>query len=324
MATVTTTRRAFLGAAGAATLTIGFALPLAGRAKDAAAPFQPSAWLRIAADGQVTVICGSSEMGQGVLTAIPMLLAEELDADWSRVRVEQAPVDKAFANPMFGMQATGGSTTVRAHWEPVRQAGAAARQMLVSAAAGVWQLDPAQLRTQDGYVFGPGGRRAGYGTLVEAAAKLPVPDKPTLKTPAEFKLLGQPLPRLDTAGKVQATATFGIDAQLPGLKVAVMARAPAPGAKPRSVDDTKARAVRGVQQVITLPSGVAVLADGYWAAKKGRDALVIDWDLGDAAQLSTASISALLDEGAQQADKVAREEGSVKDASVAQRLQARY
>lgn len=324
MDALTTTRRGFLATAGAATLTIGFALPRSGRAKDAAAPFHPSAWLRLTADGRVTVICGSSEMGQGVLTAIPMLLAEELDADWSTVRVEQAPVDKAFANPMFGMQATGGSTTVRAHWEPVRQAGAAAREMLMAAAAGVWGVDAAQLRTDSGMVIGPGGRRASYGSLVEAAAKLPVPAQPRLKDPSTFKLLGQPLKRLDTPGKVNGSARFGIDVQLPGLKVAVMARAPAKGAKPRSVDDRQAKAVKGVHQIVTLPSGVAVLADGYWAAKKGRDALVIDWDLGEAAQLSTAAVSALLDEGARQADKVAREDGRVQDAPVAQRLQARY
>jgi isoquinoline 1-oxidoreductase beta subunit len=324
MDAITTTRRGFLAAGAAATLSIGFALPRSGRAREAAAPFHPNAWLRLGADGQVTVICGSSEMGQGVLTAIPMLLAEELDADWSTVRVEQAPVDKAFANPMFGMQATGGSTTVRAHWEPVRQAGAAAREMLVSAAASTWGVDAAQLRTDKGMVYGPGGRSASYGSLVEAAAKLPVPDKPRLKDPSSFKLLGQPLKRLDTPGKVNGSAKFGIDVQLPGLKVAVMARAPAKGAKPRQVDDRQARAVKGVFQVITLPSGVAVLADGYWAARKGRDALVIDWDLGNAAQLSTASIGAMLDEGARLADKVAHEEGRPKEAPVVRRLQARY
>jgi isoquinoline 1-oxidoreductase beta subunit len=323
--TLATTRREFLLAgSAAATLTIGFALPRTARALEAVPTFHPNAWLRLTADGQVTVIVGSSEMGQGVLTAIPMLLAEELDADWSRVGFEQAPVDKAYANPIFGMQATGGSTTVRAHWEPVRQAGAAARQMLVAAAAAQWQVDAARVRTEQGVVIGPDGQRAPYGTLVEAAAKLPVPDKPTLKSPAQFRILGRALPRLDTPSKVHTTARYGIDAQLPGLKVAVMARAPAPGAKPKSVDDSRAKAVKGVHQVITLPSGVAVLADGYWAAKKGRDALAIDWDLGDAARLSTASISAMLDEGARQADKVAREEGSVKDAAAARRVQARY
>jgi isoquinoline 1-oxidoreductase beta subunit len=282
--------------------------------------------LRIAPDNSITVVCGPAEMGQGVLTAIPMLLAEELDADWSRVSVMQAPADAVYANPMFGMQATGGSTTVRAHWEPLRQAGAAARQMLVAAAAAQWKLEPAQLRTEKGRVLGPGGRQARYGTLVAAAAQQPVPAKPALKDPKAFKLLGQPLQRLDTPSKVNGTARFGIDAQVPGMLVAVMARAPAGGAKPKSVNEAAAKAVKGVRQVITVPSGVAVLADGYWAAKKGRDALQIDWDLGPAATLSSAGISDLLDEGALNADALARDDGNVKDAAAtsAKTLDARY
>jgi isoquinoline 1-oxidoreductase beta subunit len=215
-----------------------------------------------------------------VLTAIPMLLAEELDADWSRVGVEQAPVDKAYANPMFGMQATGGSTTVRAHWEPLRKAGAAAREMLVAAAAAQWQVDPASLRTERSRVIAADGRAVDYGALVEAASKQPVPANPKLKDPRAFTILGQPLRRLDTPAKVNGTARYGIDMQLPGMLVAVMARAPMPGAKPARVDDAKAKAVKGVRQVVTIPNGVGVLADGYWAAKKGRDALEIAWDLG--------------------------------------------
>jgi isoquinoline 1-oxidoreductase beta subunit len=229
-----------------------------------------------------------------VLTAIPMLVAEELDADWNSVRVEQAPVDKAYDNPMFGMQATGGSTTVRAHWEPLRKAGAAAREMLVTAAAAQWQVPTSECRTEAGQVIHTSGRKLGYGALVDAAAKLPVPAEPVLKDPKDFRLLGKPTRRLDSPGKVNGTAKFGIDAQLPGLLVAVMARAPQPGARPVKVDDAKTKAVKGVRQVITIPSGVAVLADGYWAAKKGRDALAIEWDLGPAAGLSSDKISAAL------------------------------
>jgi isoquinoline 1-oxidoreductase beta subunit len=322
-------RRDVLKAGASAALVLGFTLPTAGRALAGAhggAVFQPSGWLRMTPDGRATVICGSSEMGQGVLTAIPMLLAEELDADWSKVSVEQAPVDKAYANPMFQMQATGGSTTVRAHWEPLRTAGAAAREMLVAAAAARWRLDPSQLRTDRGTVLGPGNRKASYGSLVAAASTLPVPSKPALKDPRDFKLLGKPVKRLDTPRKVDGSGKFGIDAQVPGMLVAVMARAPAGGAKPRSVDDAKAKAVAGVRQVITIPSGVAVLADGFWAAKKGRDALVVDWDLGAAASLSSAGVSDLLDEGARQADIVAREEGNVRDAvaTSSSTLDARY
>lgn len=323
--TTSTSRRGFLATGGA--LVVGFALPTGGRAATAAAKAVPmSAWLRIAPDNTVTVLCGSAEMGQGVLTAIPMMLAEELDADWKRVRVEQAPVDKAYDNPMFGMQATGGSTTVRAHWTPLRQAGAAARQMLVAAAAQQWKVDAAQLKTADGFVTGPGGKKASYGSLAEAAAKLPVPDKPALKDPKAFKLIGKPTKRLDTPAKVNGSAKFGIDAQVPGMLVAVMARAPARGAKPKAVDEAKAKAVKGVQQVVRLDSGVAVLASGYWAAKKGRDALAIEWELPAAAKISTPAVMELLDEGARNAEAVARDEGNVKDAvaTAARTVDARY
>ena len=319
---VDTGRRDFLKTSGASALVVGFALPLAPRRADAASAaaattFAPNAWVRITPDGRVTVVCGSAEMGQGVLTAIPMLVAEELDADWRRVRVEQAPVDKAYANPMFGMQATGGSTTVRAHWEPVRKAGAAAREMLVAAAAAQWKLPADRLRTDNGFVIAPDGRRVAYGALVAAASKQPVSADPKLKDDQSLRLLGKPLKRLDTPIKVDGSAKFGIDAQLDGALVAVMARAPQPGAKPARVDDAKARAVKGVRQVLTIPSGVAVLADGYWAAKKGRDALDIQWDLGAAAGLSSQKVSTMLAEGAMNAPAVARDSGNLRDAVAA-------
>ena len=306
------TRREFLEASGATALIVGFALPGALRAAAAAATFQPNAYLRITPDNRVTVVVGSSEMGQGVLTAIPMLVAEELDADWSKVGFEQAPVDKAFVNPMFGMQATGGSTTVRANWEPMRKAGAAAREMLVAAAAEQWNVDRSTLRTDRGQVVSADGRTASYGSLVGAAARQPVPANPKLKDAKEFTILGKPVKRLDTPGKVLGTAKFGIDAHVPGMLVALMARAPLPGAKAASVNDVKARAVKGVSQVIQIPSGVAVLADGYWAAKKGRDALNIEWDLGANTGLSSMKVSAMLTEGAINADAVARNDGNVQ------------
>jgi isoquinoline 1-oxidoreductase beta subunit len=312
-------RRRFIES-NAAALVVGFTLPLATGRALAAAPaaaetFKPNAYLRLTADNRITVVCGSSEMGQGVLTAIPMLLAEELDADWAQVRVEQAPVDQAYNNPAFGMQATGGSATVRGHWEPLRKAGAAARAMLVAAAAQRWKLDPASLKTARSQVIAPDGRKLAYGALVADAAKQPVPTEVTLKNPKDFKILGQPLKRLDTAAKVDATAKFGIDAQVPGLLVAVMARAPLPGATVASVDDAAAKAVKGVRQVISLPSGVAVLADGYWAAKKGRDALVVKWDQGANATLSSAKVSAMLTKGADDADAIAVDTGNIKDAA---------
>ena len=311
------TRREFLQASAASSLVIGFALPQSGRAAAAATStaFTPNAWLRITPDDRVTVVCGSAEMGQGVLTSIPMLMAEELDADWKKVAVEQAPVDKAYANPMFGMQATGGSTTIRAHWEPIRKAGAAAREMLVAAAAAQWKVGADECRTEAGQVIHKSGKKLSYGKLVEAAAAMPVPTEPKMKSPKDFRILGKPTKRLDTAVKINGTAKFGIDAHLPGMLVAVMARAPQPGAKPTSVNDAKAKAVKGVQQVITLPSGVAVLATGYWAAKQGRDALEINWDLGKLANLNSPAVSDMLRDGANNADAVAKDVGNLKDAA---------
>jgi isoquinoline 1-oxidoreductase subunit beta len=326
MTSTLTSRRTFMQGGGA--LVIGFALPLQGRAATVkgSGDNKLNAFLRIGTDNSITVVCGSAEMGQGVHTAIPMLLAEELDADWSRVRVEQAPVDAAYNNPMFGMQATGGSTTVRAYWQPMREAGAAARQMLLQAAATQWQVDASSLTTDKSVVSGPGGKRATYGALAEAASKLPVPTKPPLKDPKTFKLLGKGVRRLDTPTKINGTARYGIDAQVPGMLVAVMSRAPAKDAKPKSMNEAKAKAVKGVQQIITLPSGVAVLATGYWAAKKGRDALDLQWDMSPASKLNSAAVSDMLDEGALNASAVARDEGNVRDAAsnAAKTLDARY
>ena len=321
------TRRDILKASASA-LVIGFTLPLPARRAMAAsaAAFTPSAWLRITPDNLVTVICGSSEMGQGVLTAIPMLVAEELDADWSKVRVEQAPASAVYNNPAFGMQGTGGSSTVRAHWMPLRQAGAAAREMLVMAAATEWKLKPEQLRTEAGRVIAPDGRSKGYGELVDAASALKPPAKPTLKDPKNFKILGKPTKRLDSAGKVNGTAHFGIDAQVPGMLIAVMARAPLPGTKAKSFDVAKAKAVKGVVDVIDTKSGVAVLADGYWAAKKGRDALNVEWDLGDKADFGSAKQAALMSDGVKNAKAIAKQAGSV-DAALpagAKRIEANY
>jgi isoquinoline 1-oxidoreductase beta subunit len=314
-----TTRRGFLRSSGGAALAIGFALPAGAQRLDvAAAPRirgELNAYLRIAPDNAITVVCGSSEMGQGVLTAIPMLIAEELDADWSRVGVVQAPVDAAYVNPMFGMQATGGSTTVRAHWEPLRKAGAAAREMLVAAAATQWKVDPATLRTENSHVIAPKGSKLSYGALTALAAKLPVPAQPKLKDPKDFKLLGRPLKRLDTALKVNGAGRFGIDAQVPGMLIAVMARAPLPGATPVRFNEASAKAVAGVRQVLTIPNGVAVLADGYWAAKRGRDALEVQWDLGAHATLSSAGVSDMLASAAGNADALSRDDGNVRDAA---------
>jgi isoquinoline 1-oxidoreductase beta subunit len=319
-------RRNFLKATAFAGggLTIGFVLPAASRLAQAATEFKPNAYLRIAPDNRITVMCGLSEMGQGVLTAIPMLVAEELDADWTRVRVEQAGVDQAFNNPIFGMQATGGSTSVRGHWEPMRKAGAAAREMLVAAAAATWKADPADCRTEKGMVIHKSGKKLSYGKLAAKAAGQPVPEKPTLKDPKRFKILGHGLRRLDTPAKVNGSAKFGLDVRLPGMLIAVMARPPVPGGKAASVDDSKAKAIQGVRQVIQLPQGVAVLADGYWQAKQGRDALEIKWDDGPNGGLSSAGVTKMLTDATTQEGKVGRNEGDVGAASAAKALEAVY
>ncbi len=329
----TASRRDFLrgSTATAGALVIGFTLPALARLADAAAattaalarPFAPNAFLRIAANGEITILSGLSEMGQGAHTGIASLVAEELDADWSSIRFEQAPVDPAYSNPALGMQATGGSTSIRGNYLPMRKAGAAARQMLVTAAAARWGVDAATCRTEGGRVHGADGRSLGYGELVEAAARVPVPQDPPLKDPTDFRLLGQVAPRLDTPAKVDGSAQFGIDVKLPGMLTAVMAHAPVPGAKVVSVDGTAAKAIPGVRRIVRIPQGVAVLADGYWPALKGRDALVVEWDDGPLGGLSSGSISRTLLEATTQPGRVARNEGDV-NAAVAKSVEAVY
>jgi isoquinoline 1-oxidoreductase beta subunit len=312
-----TTRRDFLKGSAAVTgaLVVGFTLPTASRYATAAAAggadFAPNAFLRIAPDGQITVVCGLSEMGQGVHMGIASLVAEELDADWKSIRLQQAPVDKAYINPAFGMQATGGSTSIRGNYLPMRKAGAAARQMLVTAAAAQWGVDAATCRTENGRVIAADGRALGYGELAAAAAGLPVPQDPPLKDPRDFRILGKGHSRIDAPAKVNGSAGFGIDVKLPGLLTAVMAHAPVPGAKVVSIDDAAAKAVPGVRQVVQIPQGVAVLADGYWPALKGRDALVVKWEDGPLATLSSAAISKSLTEATTKPGMVARNEGDV-------------
>src|SRR5881275_2178243 len=270
-------RREFLETATVASagLVIGFHLPATGRGRAAAAaPFAPNAWLRIGTDESVLVVVDRSEMGQGVTTSLPMLLAEELEADWSKVRIESAPADKAYTNPMFGMQGTGGSTSVRAAYTPLRKAGAAAREMLLSAAAETWGVDKAACRAEQGAVIHtPSNRRLTYGQLVAKAATVPLPGDVPLKDPKDWKILGTRVKRLDSPPKVDGSAQFGIDAKAPGLLVAVVARSPVFGGTVKTFDAAKAKAVPGVKHVVQISSGVAVVADGYWPAKKGRDAL---------------------------------------------------
>ena len=322
-------RREFLETTGAlgAGLVIGFHLPAGGRLATPPGPFAPNAWVRISPDNSVLVIVDRSEMGQGVATALPMLLAEELDADWTKVRIETAPADKAYVNPLFGFQGTGGSTSVRAAFTPLRKAGAAAREMLVAAACQTWGVDKVDCRTERGAVLHTASkRRLTYGQLAAKAATLPVPQDPRLKDPKDWKILGTRVKRLDTPAKVDGSAQFGIDVKQPGMLVAVVARCPTFGGKVASFDAAKAKAVAGVKDVVQISSGVAVVADGYWNAKKGRDALEVQWDDGPNAQVTSASISQLFAEKAAQSGAQARHDGDPDAAlaSAASKLEAGY
>lgn len=239
----------------------------------------PDAWIRLGADGWLTVMVARSEMGQGTATALPMLVAEEMDADWGKVRFEFAPAHSAYYNPAMRIQATGGSTSVRGAWLPLRQAGATARAMLVAAAAADLGVPATDLRTEAGEVIHPPtGARRSYASLAEAASGLPLPPEVSLKDPAAFRLIGTPTRRLDTRDKVTGRTVFGIDAGPADALVAVVARCPVFGGRVLSLDAEAARGVTGVREVVPISSGVAVVADGYWAASRGRAALKVEWD----------------------------------------------
>ena len=247
-----------------------------------------NAFVRIGTDESVTVISAHSEMGQGIYTSLPMLLNEELQADWSKVRVEAAPVDKVYNHPAFGMQMTGGSTTSPAEWERYRKMGATARVMLVEAAATKWGVEPSTCRVENGSVIHAAtSKRATYGSLANAAAQLTPPANVPLKNPKDFTLVGKTTRRLDTPSKTNGSAQFGLDVIVPGMLTAVVARPPVFGGKVAKLDATEALKVPGVKAVQQIPSGVAVIADHFWPAKLGREKLVIEWDLGPNAGLST-------------------------------------
>ena len=285
-------RREFLrvSALAGGGLLLGFTVPAKrGLAEDdEGQDFTPNAFLRITADGTVTVISNKSEMGQGIYTGLALLVAEELDADWNRVKVEAAPAAEIYKHPQFGVQSTGGSTSIRSEYDRYRQAAAAARAMLVAAAAQRWQVPVGECRTEASQALhDASGRSASFGALAGAAASMMAPDEVTLKTADQFRLVGRPLPRLDTPVKVTGEAGFGIDVSIPGMRTAVIARPPIPGARLNSYDDTEARKLDGIREVLAVRAGVAVVADSFWSAKRGRDALVIDWDGGAHAGLST-------------------------------------
>jgi isoquinoline 1-oxidoreductase subunit beta len=319
-------RREFLKGAGAAVaaLTIGFewagttrpAFALAGAA-NTAAPFAPNAFVRIGADNSITIISKHIEMGQGSYTGLATVLAEELDADWTQVRVESAPADATrYANLAFGkIQGTGGSSAIANSWPQLRDAGAKARAMLLSAASSEWHVPVAELTVERSVIYhAPSKRQASFGSLVKKAAVLPVPDTVQLKDAKDFKLIGHQAARVDVAAKCDGSALFTIDVEMPGMLVALLKRPPLFGATVKSFDDTAAAKVPGVVKVVQVPHGVAVIAKSFWAAKLGRDALRVEWDDSKAEKRSSAAMMEEYRRLADQPALPARKQGDAKKA----------
>jgi isoquinoline 1-oxidoreductase beta subunit len=326
-------RRNFLeaGAAAGGGLILSLTLPFAGDHAEAAGAdgFAPNAFIRIGREGPIVLTMPYVEMGQGTYTSIPMLIAEELEVDLKQVRLEHAPPnEKLYGNPLLGgIQATGNSNAMRAAWQPMRQAGATARTMLITAAAKRWKVDPASCRAQHGEVLhAPTGKRLRYGELVADAARLPLPENVALKPQQDFKLIGTPAKRLDAPSKVNGTAVYGIDARPPGVKIATLAQSPVFGGRVKNVDDAAAKAVKGVRQIVRLDDAVAVVADHMGAAKKGLAALTIEWDNGPHAKLNTDDILQDLDLATQKPGAVAQNIGDTDKAmeSAATKLDAIY
>jgi len=317
-------RRAFLktSAAAGGGLMIGGYLPVAfgpnAGVLDAAGSFEPNIWLKVNSDDTVRIMLTQLEMGQGVMTSMPMLVAEELDMDWAKIKTEWTPADAKYGNPNFGgQQLTAGSNSVRGMWKILRGAGATARAMLVSAAAQTWNVPENTLTTEKGEVVHKAtGRRLKYGALVDKAAALPVPKDVKIKDPKNFTLMGKSLPRLDIPEKVNGSAVFGMDVKLPGLLTARVVRCPVFGGTVASFNADKAKAVPGVKHVVQISNGVAVVADNYWTASKGAQALEIKWDEGKLATLNSADIMKRYAELAKQPGKVARNQGNA-DAALA-------
>jgi isoquinoline 1-oxidoreductase subunit beta len=317
-------RRSFLktGVAGAVGLAIGFYLPgrfeaLAAEPATAAVPASLNAWMLISPNDDVTIVIDKSEMGQGILTALCMMAAEELDCDWKKIHTEFAPASKEYFNPAFGMQGTGGSSSVRSSWDPMRKAGAAAHDMLLQAAAAQWKVDKSACRTENGVIYHDASKRKlTYGSVAEAASKLPVPQDAPLKDPKQYRIVGKPTKRLDTPDKVNGRAEFGIDVRRPEMVYAVVARCPVFGGKVASFDATKAKAVPGVKNVVEISRGVAVIADNTWSAMQGRRALDVKWDEGPNAAASSASISQLFADQMSKPGAEARKEGDAASALI--------
>jgi isoquinoline 1-oxidoreductase beta subunit len=289
--------------------------------------FAPNAFIRIDHAGKTTLVMPQVEMGQGVYTAVAMILAEELDADFAQVTLEHAPPnDKLYGNPTFGLQVTGNSNSIRAFWKPLRDAGAGARAMLVQAAAQQWRVEPVSCSTSGSQVtHADSGRKLSYGELAAAASSQTPPKDVALKDPKDFVLIGKPLKRLDTPEKVNGKAVYGIDAMLPDMKFATVAVCPVFGGKVGKVDDSAAKKIPGVQKIVVLDDVVAVVGDHMWAAKKGLDALVIDWDEGPNARISSKDIWQDLRAASEKDGAVAKSTGDIaKGLATGEKLEASY
>jgi isoquinoline 1-oxidoreductase beta subunit len=314
-------RRGFLRSAAVASggLVVAMYLPACGKPENAAQSAGPSkmveanAWLRIGTDGSITILCDRSEMGQGVYTALPTLLAEELGVSPESVTVEFAPPGAAYVNKLLGAQVTGASTSVRDAWDKLRMAGAEARERLIAVAAKEWSAPPSSCVVADGYVIFT-NRRKSFGELVEAAAALPAPQDVQLKSPNNFRFIGRPQKRLDTPAKVDGSAKFGIDVRLPGMLYAALAQPPELGGTVKSFDAERAKAMPGVRHVLQTSSGVAVIADSWWQARQARNAVAIQWTPGPAAKLSNAAIYAGLKSASAGKGRTVRTEGDVEAA----------
>ena len=321
-----TSRRDFLKVTGATGTGLILGLYLEAKPRLAAAAkaeFHPNAFLAVRPDGTVRITVPKTEMGQGVRTALPLVVADEMDLDWSKIEVVTAQ-----PGPDFKSMQTGGSTSVSSTWMPLRKAGAAAREMLKSAAAAQWRIGVDQCRTEKGFVLGPGGKKLGYGDLVEAAAKLPVPKEPILKKASDFRLLGKRTPRFDGPAIVTGKAVFGLDVRRPGQRFAAMLRCPVPGGQPYSWDAWKAMKVVGVAGVVQVPTGLAVIADSTWAAFKGREALAATttWDEGPAKDFSSTALEAKMRKALTGPADEVRKEGDAEKALIAaaRRIEAEY
>jgi isoquinoline 1-oxidoreductase subunit beta len=326
-------RREFMKGAAAGGFLLAFYAPARAvnepeqRPRDTKGQFAPNAFIRIDKTGTTTLVMPQVEMGQGVYTGVAMILAEELDAEMAKVVLEHAPPnEKLYTNPLLGIQATGGSTSLRAFWTPLRTAGATARAMLVQAAAQQWKVDPAECTTARGEVSHPtSGRKIGYGALSDAAAKITPPKNVPLKDPSKFVLVGTRQKRFDTPNKVNGKVIYGIDAMVPGMKFATLSACPVFGGKVGHVDEAAANALPGVQQVIVLDNLVAVVGDHMWAAKKGLEALKVSWVEGDHGNLSSTDIWTDIRSASHRDGVIAKSRGDIqKGLSHGQRFEADY